>query len=143
MNVKAVSFLVALAFAGSASAEQLLVSQGATKSVSSIAIDAMLGGTATALQVNAQIDPKYIDKVNFGGCGKGTPATHQVKCMVNAEGRITIIAFSGSNELLPKGVVSLGSVSVPASAGFKVTEFLASDRSAQPIAVEIVDGAQK
>jgi len=54
-----------------------------------------------------------------------------------------MIAFSGSNEFLPTGVVSLGTISVPSAANFKVTEFLASDRNAQPIEVSVVDDAQK
>ena len=122
--------------------EELLVSTGSAKALSSVAIDFVSSGAATAVQVNAQVDPKYVGSVKFG-CGKGAPASHQVSCTVNPDGRVVMIAFSGSNELLPKGVVSLGTISVPGAANFKVTEFLASDRNAQPIEVSVNDGALK
>lgn len=142
--MKKYMLLAALAVcASSASAkEQLLVSAGATKSMSAIAVDVMSSGAATAVQVTAQVDAKYANQVKFA-CGKGAPSSHQVSCAITKDGRITVIAFSGSNELLPAGVVSLGSISAPAGANFKVTEFLASDTNAQPIDVVVVDGAQK
>lgn len=141
--MKKIIFLVALACASTVSAkEQLLVSSGASKSQSAIAIDVMSSGAAVAVQVTGQVEAKYAGVVAFG-CGVGAPKTHQVSCAVTKEGRVTMIAFSGSNEFLPTGVVSLGTISVPSAANFKVTEFLASDRNAQPIEVSVVDGAQK
>lgn len=142
--LKKAAVIAALAVVATAAhtKEQLLVSSGSAKSLSAVAIDMMSTGEATAVQVNAQIDPKYVGSVKFG-CGKGAPASHKVTCTVNPDGRVVIIAFSGSNDLLPKGVVTLGTVSVPAAANFRVTEFLASDRNAQPVEVSVVDGAQK
>jgi hypothetical protein len=141
--MKKLIFLAALACATTVSAkEQFLVASGASKAQSAIAIDVMSSGAAVAVQVTGQVDAKYVDKVAFG-CGRGAPKTHQVSCAVTKDGRVTMIAFSGSNDYLPNGVVSLGTISVPAAANFKVTEFLASDRNAQPIEVSIVDGAQK
>jgi len=98
-SVSANSFVLTTGQASKASASQ------------SFSLDFISDGDGTTLVVKVGIPETDKASVNLAGCGKGLPSGFVGQCAV-AKGNLIMIVSSDTNELLPKGAVSLGMFSV-------------------------------
>lgn len=120
----AVAMASMVAFAGSVGASEVLLTQGNAKTSSgmqTIALDIVSDGDATAFDfaiplpantARTGISPKRID---LSGCLADLPKTHTGGCAYRSKKNdIAVFVYSPSNALLPKGVIGLGMITVPA-----------------------------
>ncbi len=126
----------ALLLVANASANELIVtSEGGAKGHAA-ALDFSSDGRASALQMRFAVPGVDKSTVNLSKCVADLPSTHAGQCHFD-KGQLIVMVYSDSNALLPKGVLSIGSVSFGgAKASPKLTELLAFDASANPVAVK-------
>jgi hypothetical protein len=136
-------FLAAMAVSGLAVADELIVTGEKAGTGSAIALDYASTGTATGFQFQFEIpgaDSSKV-KINLANCLKGLPSSHSGACNF-AKGKVIGMVFSDSNELLPQGVLSLGSFTVSgATSAPKIVEFVAADASGNKIAAGVEMGS--
>ena len=135
--IKLAALSTAVVFAGSAAADELLVTSSAAKggNANAVALDYQSSGAATGLEFKLTV-PKGA-QVDTSKCLSQVPKSHTGVCAYSSEaGIVTGMVFSDNNDLLPKGLVSIGTISVKgkgAADAFKVQHFLAADANGQNI----------
>lgn len=116
-------------------AEELIVTTGAAKGRSSVALDFSTNGEAVGFQFNIDL-PEGVSEsqVDLKSCVADLPKTHAGQCSV-AKGQIIGLVYSDQNAKLPSGLVSVGRISFGANVNkaLKVSEVLVSDANANPI----------
>lgn len=135
-SVFAVTLALIATFAGSASAEQVLFTKGASKSAASVAIDYVSDGKAVGLQLEIGIPGKaQVDLSKFAkDLPKGFTAEHNV-----VGNKLIALIVNDRNQPLPAGIVSLGSIrSVGGSGEFTLDRIESVDANAQALSVETV-----
>ena len=136
-NMIKMAVLSAAIFSGSAMADELLVTSSAAKggNANAVALDYDSSGSATGLEFKLTV-PKGAS-VDTSKCLAQLPKSHAGVCKYNAEAGVVIgMVFSDTNALLPKGLISIGTVSAQgkgAADAFKVQHFLAADVNGQNI----------
>lgn len=124
---------------GAANAAELVVTSQAVKGTRALGVDFASDGRATAFQARLSVPGAEVGTTNTSKCLSALPKTHQGSCVVSKSGEVTILVFSGKNDLLPSGVVSVGQIGVRALAtakavgGVQVTELLVSDATGNAI----------
>lgn len=100
--------LALFALAASASAEQLLFTQGSSKSgSSSVAIDYVSDGNSVGLQIEVDLPGKA--QVDLSGFAKSLPKGFTFEHSI-VDGRLLILVVNDLNQPFPKGIVSLGTI---------------------------------
>lgn len=117
MNIKTLICLAAAAglYTGAASAAEntVLLTHGADRSGNVIAgLDLQTTGEASAFQFAIEL-PEGASNVNTANCLKGLPSTHTGMCG-SKNGRVAVVVYSASNDVLPAGMLSLGEISFDA-----------------------------
>lgn len=139
INLQVVSLFTFLLAFGSANANELLVTSASAKSKSSnaFALDVSSDGNATALQIRLDVGEGL--KVDLSKCVSALPSSHTGACSYK-NGRVTVLVHSDRNELLPAGIVSIGSISTTgrSSKAWKISELLAFDRSGNEISISSI-----
>lgn len=128
--------LALAAFASTASADQLLFTQGISKSGSSVAVDYMSDGNAVGLQFEILVPGKaQVDLSQFAkDLPKGFVFEHNV-----VDGKLIMMIANDQSQPLPAGLISLGTIKAIGGSGEFVLERLYSaDAKAQLIDVETV-----
>jgi len=143
MNISK-SFLaagLALVMAAPAYANEVLLTQGEAKSAGQVALDFVNSGQATAFEFEIVV-PRGAT-VDTKSCLSEIPSSHTGACRFDEKnGRVIVMVYSNSNELLPEGVVPLGRINVSGGARAKVQNVLVSDVSGKPLAAKGVDAAK-
>lgn len=132
MNILAKLAVVSLAVAGTSSvlAADLIVTHSAGKRGMIASIDLSTEGNASAFEFRLSI-PKGV-KTDVSKCVAEVPKSHQAQCVAK-EGEIHGMVWSNSNEKLPSGIVSVGTVSFGGAQPAQLIEVLVADANAQPI----------
>lgn len=119
--LKMVLTLSVFAFAGASVASDVLLTQSDSKKAGVVALDVVSDGNASAFNFviplgidgSRKVNPKQIDLTK---CLAELPKTHVGGCAYRAKKNdIAIFVYSPSNDLLPKGIVGLGTITAPAS----------------------------
>lgn len=98
-----------------AHANQLIFSAEKSGNARSAAIDFVSNGDAVAIEFRIDVPGGENARVNLKSCVEALPKSHAGACSF-AKGQIIGIVYSDTNELLPKGVISVGKVSVMSDA---------------------------
>ncbi|MEB2314558.1 MAG: hypothetical protein OZ919_00485 [Xanthomonadaceae bacterium] len=120
---------------GSAHADELLITSAKNKGGSATALDVVSDGSTTALQIRLNVGEGQ--KVDLSNCVSGLPSTHTGVCAYK-NGKVTILVHSDKNELLPAGVVSIGSVTMSSKNRVPMTiaEVMAFDRNGNDVGIK-------
>jgi hypothetical protein len=126
--------LAALVLTSAVSANELFVTSAKSGSGQAFALDINSDGSATALQIRIAVGENM--KVDLSKCVSGLPSTHTGVCAYR-NGRVTVLVHSDTNEMLPVGLLSIGSIAYSGTAekGLSVVELLAFDRNGQEVAI--------
>lgn len=121
---------------GAVLADELVVTTEKSGRANVAALDYVSSGRATGLEFKLKVPQDAA--VDTSKCMGQLPKTHAGVCTFNnVEGYVVGMVFSDSNVLLPKGLVSIGTISVSAKGSvadaFEVLHFLAADDAAQRI----------
>lgn len=122
-----------------ANAAELVVTSQALKGSRALGVDFVSDGRATAFQARIAIPGAEVATTNTSKCLTALTKSHQGSCMVTKSGEVTVIVFSGTNAVLPAGVVPIGQIGVRSAAsakaggGVQVTELLVSDAAGNAI----------
>lgn len=132
--------VVTLAFASySASANELIMTSAKSSNAGAISLDIASDGAATALQLRLDVGDGL--KVDLSDCVSGLPSTHTGVCAYK-NGRVTVLVHSDKNEMLPAGIVSIGSIKTSGGSarakGVAVAELMAFDRSGNEVSISSV-----
>lgn len=100
---------VGLTFAGLASANTVVVTQGGNR----VALDFQSNGDVSAFQFTVDL-PKGVDKVNTSKCLSDLPKGFTGVCRSKGN-RVAAVVYSGNNTPFPADVVSLGTISYQGS----------------------------
>lgn len=117
-------------------ADELVVTTEKSGRANVAGLDYVSSGRATGLEFRLKVPNDAT--VDTSKCLAQIPKSHAGVCKFNnVEGYVVGMVFSDTNALLPKGLVSIGSITVtskaPITDAFEVLHFLAADVSAQPI----------
>lgn len=106
-------FLIALGAASVsvAHADQLVFSTDKSGGARVAALDYVSNGDAVAFEFKIDVPGGTAASVNLKSCVASLPKSHAGQCSF-ANGQIIGIVYSDMNERLPKGVISVGKVSV-------------------------------
>lgn len=115
--------LVLFVFGATASAEQLLFTQGASKSGSSVAIDYVSDGQSVGLQIEVDVPGKA--QVDLSGFAKALPKGFNFEHNM-VDGRLVMLVVNDLNQPFPKGLVSLGTIKSIGGSGEFVLQKLES-----------------
>ena len=134
MVIQAASLFASLLAFNSADANELILTSAKSAGSGAIALDVSSDGNATALQIRLDVGKGL--KVNLSKCVSALPSTHTGVCNYK-NGRITVLVHSDHNEMLPAGLVSIGSISTSGrnAKALSASEVLAFDRSGNEIAI--------
>jgi hypothetical protein len=103
---------LSLGFAGTVSASDTLILTGEKAgNGTAVALDFSSSGNATAVEFRIAVAEGESAKVNLRNCLQSLPKTHGGQCTF-AKGQVIGLVFSDSNELLPAGMLSFGSVGI-------------------------------
>ena len=141
MSKSKIALAVALIFGASAaaSAAELVVTSQQAKGARALGVDFVSDGRATAFRARLSVPGAEQGTTNVSKCLGALPKTHTGSCVVTKSGEITILVYSGKNDLLPNGVVPVGQIGVrslaqaKAGANVQVTELLVSDAMSNAI----------
>lgn len=140
MILQAASVLVFALASHAVSANELLLTSAKRANSGAIALDVSSDGSATALQIRLDVGKGL--EVDLSNCVSGLPSTHSGTCAYR-NGRVTVLVYSDSNEMLPAGIVSIGSIKTSGassrSKGFAIAELMAFDRSGNEVSITSVD----
>ncbi|HRQ64757.1 MAG TPA: hypothetical protein PKZ76_07840 [Xanthomonadaceae bacterium] len=133
------ALLLSLAL-GSASANELFVTSAKSAGGQAFALDINSSGTATALQIRVAVGEGL--KVDLSKCVSGLPGTHSGACGYR-NGKVTVLVHSETNEMLPSGMLSIGSIAVSGASAkeLSVVELLAFDRNGNEVSISSDDQA--
>ncbi len=136
-NTIVASAIIALfAFAGSANAEQLLFTQAASKSGSSVAIDYVSDGRSVGVQIEILVPGKA--QVDLSGFAKQLPKGFVFEHGL-VDGKLILTVVNDQSVAMPAGIVSLGTIKAIGGSGEFVLERIESvDANAQILSVETV-----
>lgn len=128
--------LAMLAGSTYAVADDLLVTSAKAGAITSVALDVATGGESVALEMNITIPAGA--KVDLTSCVAQLPKSHGGVCNY-VNGKVILLVFSDSNEPLPAGVVSIGTVKIVGgdASGISVTKFEAFNRDAVSLATSV------
>lgn len=122
--------------ASAVSANELIVTTENSASGQAAALDFSSDGNASALQMRFSVANTDKATVDLTKCVSDLPKSHSGECRFEG-GKLTVVVYSDSNATFPKGLVSIGTVSISKSAGpLTMTELLAFDASASKISVK-------
>jgi len=109
--------IAALSFAAVsvAHADQLVFSTEKSGGARAAAIDYVSDGSATSFMFRLDVPGGVNAQVNLKSCVAALPKSHSGQCAF-ANGQITGLVFSDTNALLPKGIISVGKISVQSAA---------------------------
>jgi hypothetical protein len=127
-----------------AHADQLIFSADKSGGSRVAAIDYVSNGDAVAFQFNINVPGGTEASVNLKSCVAALPKSHAGQCSF-AKGQIIGIVYSDTNELLPKGVINVGTVSVQSKVAgdLAVASFVAVNREGAPIESNVAGSATK
>lgn len=127
-----------------AHADQLVFSAEKSGGARVAAIDYVSNGTAVAFQFKINVPGASEASINLKSCVAALPKSHAGQCAVVKDGIIGMV-FSDTNELLPKGVISVGSISVQSKVAgdLSVASFLAVNHQGEPVEATVVGSATK
>lgn len=135
-TIVASAVLALFAFAGSASAEQLLFTQAASKSGSSVAIDYVSDGRSVGVQIEILVPGKA--QVDLSGFAKQLPKGFVFEHGL-VDGKLILTVVNDQSVAMPAGIVSLGTIKAIGGSGEFVLERIESvDANAQILSVETV-----
>lgn len=135
-TIVASAILALFAFAGSASAEQLLFTQAASKSGSSVAIDYVSDGRSVGVQIEILVPGKA--QVDLSGFAKQLPKGFVFEHGL-VDGKLILTVVNDQSVAMPAGIVSLGTIKAIGGSGEFVLERIESvDANAQILSVETV-----
>jgi len=110
-------------FSVSASAEQLLLTKGMSKSGASVAIDYVSDGRSAGIQIELDVPAKA--QVDLSGFATNLPKGFEFEHnLVN--GRLVMLVVNNLNQPLPEGIISLGTVKAMGGSGEFVLQKLES-----------------
>lgn len=127
-----------------AHADQLVFSSEKSGGSRVAAIDYMSNGEAVAFQFNIAVPGGTDASVNLKSCVAALPKTHAGQCSFS-KGQIIGIVYSDTNALLPKGIISVGTVSVQSKVAgdLSVASFVAVNREGVSIESNVAGSATK
>lgn len=135
-HTKIAMLAAAALLAAGASANEIIVTNEGGTNGQATALDLSSDGKVSAIQMRFAVPGVEKSGVNLSKCVSDLPASHAGQCNF-AKNELIVMIYSDSNALLPAGVVSIGSVSFAgAKASPRLTELLAFDASASPVAVK-------
>lgn len=139
---KTILFAALVAVSGLAQADQLIVTGEKASKGTAIALDYASDGKASGFQFRIAVPGGENAKVDLSRCLKALPKSHAGQCSF-AKGMVIGVAYSDNNELLPAGVLTLGTVAVKGAAVGKpqVVQFLAADASGNDIGTSVELGS--
>lgn len=127
INTTVVAGLMALTLSGAVLAKDALILTGETGARgTAVALDFSSSGAATAFEFRIAVAEGDKATVDLSGCLKGLPSTHTGQCAF-AKGSVIGIVYSDTNALLPKGMLSLGTIGISSKARPAVTLLVVSD----------------
>lgn len=135
MNSKILVAATLTAFALSTAAladDALVVTAEKAAQGTAVGLDYSSSGQATAIEFRLSVGEAKGTNVNLSGCLKDLPSTHAGQCSF-AKGAVIGIVYSDTNALLPRGMISLGSIGISSKATPELTTFIASDAQAQAL----------
>lgn len=141
MNMKLISVVtLALAFCGAANAAELLMTQGMAKrgaAVSSVALDVVSNGDVRGFDFVIPVEKGM--KVDTSKCLSSLPSGFQGTCKFNGS-EVAGLVFSWEPKTLPKGVHSVGSITISGRSSSKKMSatFNASNTDAKPIVSSVI-----
>ncbi|MCB1611862.1 MAG: hypothetical protein KDI60_08925, partial [Xanthomonadales bacterium] len=106
--------------------------------------DYVSNGDAVAFDFKIDVPGGTDAVVNLKSCVAALPKSHAGQCSF-AKGQIIGIVYSDSNERLPKGIISIGSVSVQSKAAgdLSVASFTAVNKDGISVESTVTDSATK
>ncbi len=127
-----------------AHADQLVFSAEKSGGARVAAIDYVSNGDAVAFDFKIDVPGGADAVVNLKSCVAALPKSHAGQCSF-AKGQIIGMVYSDSNERLPKGIISIGSVSVQSKAAgdLSVASFTAVNKDGISVESTVTDSATK
>jgi hypothetical protein len=144
MSKNFIAAVAAVALAGPAAADQLVFSAEKAGGARVAALDYVSEGTATAFEFRINVPGGDAASVDLSRCVSSLPKSHVGQCSF-VKGQIIGIVYSDTNELLPKGVLPIGQISVVTKAvgDLSVALFNAVDKAGESISSTVADAATK
>lgn len=127
-------FAALIALSGAASADQLLVTESAKGSSRAVGVDYVSSGDAVAFDFKIAIPGGEKARVDLTKCVADLPKSHTGQCSF-VKGMVVGLVYNDNNLALPKGTLSVGSITVstPSADKAEVVHFLAADKDANRI----------
>lgn len=134
-TIVASALALAMFSAGAFAKNELMVTSEKSSRGQMSALDLVSDGTATAIQARFTVAGGENATAVLEGCAKSLPKTHGGQCAYN-KGTLTVLVYSDSNALLPRGLVSLGTVGFKGTTAAPVlSELLAFDAAGKEISI--------
>lgn len=127
-----------------AHADQLVFSAEKSGGSRVAAIDYVSSGDATSFVFKINVPGGADAVVNLKSCVAALPKSHAGQCSF-AKGQIIGLVYSDTNENLPKGIISVGSVSVQSKVAgdLSVAEFTAVNKDGISVESTVAGSATK
>lgn len=127
-----------------AHADQLVFSAEKSGGARVAAIDYVSNGDAVAFDFKIDVPGGADAVVNLKSCVAALPKSHAGQCSF-AKGQIIGLIYSDTNTPLPKGIISVGSISVQSkvAGNLSVASFNAVDKDGNSVQSTVTDSAAK
>lgn len=137
--LRSLPLLVLSLATSSVAANELIVQRAKFQGGGLLSLDVNLSEGATALEVRIPIaQTKSVES----RCSQKIPATHMIQCGFNGK-EIVILLFSVTNQLLPSGLLELGSFKIAGADvdQLKVEQFLVVRPDASEMSARVVESS--
>mgnify|MGYP000157880257 CR=1 FL=1 len=125
-------------------ADQLVFSADKAGGARAAAIDYVSNGDAVAFEFRINVPGGEAASVNLKSCVASLPKSHAGQCSF-AKGQVIGIVYSDTNERLPKGIISVGKISVQSKVegDLSVASFTSVNREGVSIESNVAGSAAK